>query len=157
MATPSAHRDPRPAASAADVAAVDALAAAFYALFDNRGGPSQSLDAPLHVFVRDAVIVRREAETTLSMTLEAFLAPRRRWLADGTLVDFHEAETDARTFIAGDIATRLSRYRKHGRRDGAPVDGEGVKSLQCVRTAEGWRIASVTWQDGAGLDWRCDR
>ena len=130
------------------VAAIDAVVAAFYALFDNRRGASPALDTPGCIFRDDAVIVRHDGASVSVMSLDAFLAPRREWLRDGTLVDFHEWETEARTFVAGDVATRLSRYRKSGRRGAVAVDGGGLKSLQLVHTAVGWRIASVLWQDG---------
>lgn len=143
-----------PAATAAEPAAIDAVVAAFYALFDNRVGLSPLLDAPHRLFTADARIVRRDGTASVSMSLDAFLAPRRRWLRDGTLAGFHEWETQARTSIAGGIATRLSRYRKRGLREGVAIEGEGAKSLQLVLTADGWRIASVLWEDGAEVRWQ---
>ncbi|WP_133501030.1 DUF4440 domain-containing protein [Cognatilysobacter terrigena] len=146
---------PRHDATASDeVVAIDALAAAFYALFDNRQGLSPLLDSPQALFLHDAVIVRRDGDVMTAMSLDAFLTPRRRWLSDGTLVDFHEFETQSRTFVADGIATRLSRYRKQGQRDDQRIDGEGAKSLHLVRTEAGWRIASVVWQDGDDVAWR---
>jgi hypothetical protein len=142
------------AAASVEVAAIDAVVAAFYSLFDNRDGLSPLLDAPQRLFVDDAMILRRDDSTIDAMPLDAFLAPRRRWLADGTLLDFCEWETHAHTAIAGGIATRRSRYRKRGLRHGVRIDGEGAKALQLVRTANGWRIASVLWEDGADLDWQ---
>ncbi|WP_133478434.1 DUF4440 domain-containing protein [Cognatilysobacter segetis] len=142
-----------PAATSSDVAAIDALVAAFYALFDNRDAPSPLLDAPHRVFLPGATVTRRDGDTASTLTLDAFLAPRRAWLADGTLTGFHEWETAERTHVAGGIATRRSRYRKRGRRDGVAIDGAGVKSLHLVRTGDGWRIAAVLWEDGDDLDW----
>ncbi|MGY3266146.1 hypothetical protein [Lysobacter sp. HA35] len=141
------------AAASDEVAAIDALIAAFYSLFDNRDGLSPLLRTPERVFLPDVTIVRRDADAISVMSLHDFIKPRRAWLADGTLVDFHEWETQSRTFVAGDIATRLSRYRKQGFRSGVAIDGEGAKSLQLVCTEAGWRIASVLWQDGGDLDW----
>lgn len=147
--------DAAPAAiGSASSAAIDAIVAAFYALFDNRQGLSPLIDAPQQLFLREATILRRDGDAIEVMSLDAFLAPRRRWLSDGTLVDFREWEVEARTTVAGGIATRTSRYRKRGLRDGVAFDGEGAKALQLVRTAQGWRIASVLWEDGAGLGWQ---
>ncbi|TZF84257.1 DUF4440 domain-containing protein [Cognatilysobacter lacus] len=140
-------------ASTDTVAAIDALVAAFYAMFDNRNGASPLLATPEHVFLPDALIVRRDGDRVACMHLDGFIGPRRAWLSDGTLSGFHEWETASRTAVAGDIATRLSAYRKQGLRDGTAFDGEGAKSLQLVRAPAGWRIASVLWQDG-GPDWR---
>jgi hypothetical protein len=151
---PDAAPHVMPAAVSPEAAAIDAVVAAFYALFDNRRGLSPLLDEPQHVFLDRALIVRRDGAALETMSLEAFLAPRRRWLADGMLADFHEWETQARTAIAGGLATRRSRYRKSGLRNGIAIDGEGTKALQLVLTPDGWRIASVLWEDGAGLDWQ---
>ena len=142
------------AAASSEVAAIAAVVAAFYSLFDNRDGLSPLLDTLHRVFIDGASIVRREGDAIEVTSLDAFLAPRRRWLADGTMVDFHEWEIHAATAIAGGIATRRSRYRKRGLKNGVPIDGEGAKALQLVRVAQGWRVASVLWEDGAGLDWQ---
>ena len=148
--TPQALEGVEGAAGSQEAAAIDAVVAAFYSMFDNRDGPSPLLAAPERVFLREARIVRRDGDDVLSMALEDFLAPRRRWLSDGTLAGFHEYETAASTSVAGGIAVRRSRYRKQGLRDGVSFDGDGAKALQLVRTAAGWRIASVLWDDGAG-------
>ena len=145
---PASRDDVRP-----DVVAIDAVVADFYALFDNRDGLSVLLDAPERVFAPGAVVTRRDGDALATMDVAAFLAPRRAGLADGTLRDFHEYETAARTSVAGGIATRRSCYRKQGLRDGLAIDGEGVKSLHLARTVDGWRITTVLWEDGAGLAW----
>ena len=49
--------------------------------------------------------------------------------------------------LFGNIAQRWCRYRKAGVLDGVAFEAEGWKSLQCVRTPQGWRIASVAWDD----------
>lgn len=134
-------------------AAIDAHVAAFFALFDNRAGRVPGFDDAAALFLPDAVIVRRDGDDVQAMSLEAFLAPRLRWLADGTLVDFHEWEMAASTSIADGIATRRSRYRKQGLQHGRAIDGEGAKAIQLVLTGSGWRIASIVWQDGDGVDW----
>lgn len=71
----------------------------------------------------------------------------RRLLTDGRLVDFSEWETSERTEIAGDIASRFSEYRKSGTLDGEPFDGGGTKTIQFVRTSQGWRISALAWYD----------
>jgi hypothetical protein len=52
-----------------------------------------------------------------------------------------------RTDIFGGIAQRFSLYEKSGVQLGRPFLTRGVKSLQFVRTAEGWKIAAVAWDD----------
>ena len=80
-------------------------------------------------------------------SVDEFIEPRERLLADGRLVEFWEWETSERTEIAGDIASRFGEYRKAGILDGEPFEGGGTKTIQFVRTPEGWRIAAFSWYD----------
>ncbi|GAA3118994.1 hypothetical protein GCM10020254_77530 [Streptomyces goshikiensis] len=65
----------------------------------------------------------------------------------GRMVEFSEWETSERTDIAGDIASRFGEYRKSGILDGEAFEGGGTKTIQFVRTPEGWRIAAFAWYD----------
>jgi hypothetical protein len=76
-----------------------------------------------------------------------FIEPRRAILTDGSLVDFCEQEVSEETNICGNIAHRLSRYAKAWVASGAAQTGGGTKSMQFVRTAAGWKIASLIWDD----------
>ena len=79
--------------------------------------------------------------------LALFIAPRRKLLEDGTLTEFGEWEVSERTEVLGQVAQRMSIYRKRGRLQGVPFDTHGVKSLQFVKTPAGWRIAALAWDD----------
>jgi len=131
-----------------DQAAIDAVIAAFYAAFDNRDGRAPATSALRGLFTPEARVVRVSAEGVASWDLEAFIAPREAMLGDGTLLDFHEWETDAATQVSGNIASRTSRYRKAGTLNGAPYVGEGRKFIQLARGADArWRITAVLWED----------
>ncbi len=130
-------------------AGVDEVVRAFFSLFDNRAGEAIQARQVARIFHPQASIAKRTGDRVEVMTLETFLAPRRKLLAEGRLVGFHEWEVDAETFGEGGIATRLGRYRKEGTLDGQPYRGEGRKSIQLVRTESGWRITAVLWEDDA--------
>lgn len=130
-----------------DEAAIDALVADFYAAFDNRGGRRCAADRLIDVFLPEAMIVRAGATGVETMTVETFIAPRARMLADGMLADFHEWETGASTQVLRGIASRHSTYAKSGWRNGAPYAGSGAKFIQLVRKQQGWRIAAIAWED----------
>ncbi|WP_205956273.1 hypothetical protein [Pseudoxanthomonas winnipegensis] len=132
---------------AQDHAEIDALIAAFYGAFDNRGGRAIPVEALRDMFVPEAIVTRAAGSGTDTMTVDSFIAPRARMLSDGTLTDFHEWETHARTQVLRDIACRHSTYEKRGLYQGAPYDGGGAKLFQLVRTLRGWRIASIAWED----------
>ncbi|WP_175408810.1 DUF4440 domain-containing protein [Streptomyces sp. TRM64462] len=127
-------------------AEIDAVTAEFFGSFDNRGGKAAGLERIRRLVIPGGVIVMTGPQFTV-YTVEEFIEPRRRLPADGRLVEFSEWETSERTEIAGDIASRFGEYRKSGILDGEPFEGGGTKTIQFVRTAEGWRIAAFAWYD----------
>ncbi|MEV8397975.1 nuclear transport factor 2 family protein [Streptomyces niveus] len=125
---------------------IDAVTAEFFGAFDNRGGKAADVARIRRLVLPDGVIVKTGPEFTV-YTVDEFIEPRERLLTDGRLVEFSEWETSARTEIAGDIASRFGDYRKSGILDGEPFEGGGTKTIQFVRTPEGWRIAAFAWYD----------
>ncbi|MFE9293774.1 nuclear transport factor 2 family protein [Streptomyces niveus] len=125
---------------------IDAVTAEFFGAFDNRGGKAADVARIRRLVLPDGVIVKTGPEFTV-YTVDEFVEPRERLLTDGRLVEFSEWETSARTEIAGDIASRFGAYRKSGILDGEPFEGGGTKTIQFVRTPEGWRIAAFAWYD----------
>lgn len=125
---------------------IDAVTAEFFGAFDNRGGKAADVARIRRLVLPEGVIVKTGPEFTV-YTVDEFIEPRERLLTDGRLVEFSEWETSARTEIAGDIASRFGAYRKSGILDGEPFEGGGTKTIQFVRTPEGWRIAAFAWYD----------
>ncbi|MGW8670652.1 DUF4440 domain-containing protein [Streptomyces niveus] len=125
---------------------IDVVTAEFFGAFDNRGGQAADVARIRRLVLPDGVIVKTGPEFTV-YTVDEFIEPRERLLTDGRLVEFSEWETSARTEIAGDIASRFGAYRKSGILDGEPFEGGGTKTIQFVRTPEGWRIAAFAWYD----------
>ncbi|MFD6826367.1 DUF4440 domain-containing protein [Streptomyces sp. NPDC060085] len=125
---------------------IDALTAEFFGAFDNRGGTAADVARIRRLVIPGGVIVKTGPEFT-AYTVDDFVEPRERLLADGRLTEFHEWETSERTDIAGDVAARFGEYRKAGVLDGEPFEGGGTKAIQFVRTPEGWRIAAFSWYD----------
>ncbi len=135
-----------------DDADIDALVARLYAAFRTRGGALPPVDTLREVFLPEAVIVKAVGPMPEVFDVTRFIETRRAILADGDLVDFDEWELDARSERHGHVVHRWSLYRKVGTKTGVAFDVRGVKSLQCVATPDGWRIASLTWDDArAGL------
>jgi len=127
---------------------IDALTRRFLAAFTNRGGIIPTLPALPHYFMLDATVrVADSLGTVVTTGVHGFIAPRAELLVRGRLVDFEEHETESRTEIRGAIAQRWLRYAKRGTLDGQPFEGGGTKSLQFVRTAREWKIASLMWTD----------
>ncbi|AYC41414.1 MULTISPECIES: nuclear transport factor 2 family protein [Streptomyces] len=127
---------------------IDAVTAEFFGAFDNRGGRTADVGRVRRLVLPEGVIVKTGPEYTV-YTVEGFIEPRLRLLTEGRLVEFSEWETSDRTDIVGDIASRVGTYRKSGILDGEPFDGGGTKTIQFVRTPQGWRIAALAWYDHA--------
>lgn len=136
-----------PALETADRRAIDALAAAFFAAFSNADGRRVDLSGLHLLCLPQARVVKAVGGHPESCDIAAFIAPREALLNDGRLRGFREHEVEARTDLFGNIAQRWCHYRKAGVLDGAAFEAEGWKSLQCVRTPQGWRIAAVAWDD----------
>ena len=128
-------------------AAIDTLVRAFFAVFDNRGGRRPRLGELHELCLPECVITKSEPSGLTVTGLEAFIAPRAELLSGGRLVDFFEEEVAGRTDLFGGVAQRISVYRKSGVLDGVAFSARGVKTLQFVRTADGWRISAVAWED----------
>lgn len=125
---------------------IDAVTAEFFGAFDNRGGKAADVGRIRRLVVPGGVIVMAGPDFTV-YTVEEFIRPRERLLAEGRLLEFAEWETSERTEIAGDIASRFGTYRKSGILDGEPLEGGGTKTIQFVRTPQGWRISAFAWHD----------
>ena len=126
---------------------IDELMRAFFGAFTNTGGRAPDVDVIRRVCLPQAMIIKNVGGETVIYDLDAFIEPRRALLTGGRLTEFTEWEVEERTEVAGTIAHRLSRYRKSGVLDGEPFTGSGHKTSQFIRTAGGWRISSLAWDD----------
>ena len=132
---------------AADSEAIDALAARMYAAFDNRDGSVPDLDGLREVFLPQCTICKTIPGQEQVQSLDEFIEQRRPLLTRGRLVDFSEWETDSRTSIFGNVASRESLYQKSGVLDGTPFRTRGAKQIQFVRLDGRWWISALAWDD----------
>jgi hypothetical protein len=130
-----------------DSTAIDALAARMYAAFDNRDGRVPDLDGLREVFLPGCTICRAIPGQEQVQSLDEFIQQRRPLLIEGRLVDFAEWETDSRTSIFGNVASRESLYEKSGVLDGIAFHTRGAKQMQFVRLDGRWWIGALAWDD----------
>lgn len=130
-----------------DVGQILALVRCFFTAFTSGDGTSARLAALRAAMLADAVIVRTCGQLPAVYDVESFIAPRQTLLTDGSLVDFSERATTGRVDVFGDIAHWFGRYTKDGLFHGQPYPGGGMKSMQFVRTGDGWRISAAAWDD----------
>ncbi|MFO1392272.1 MAG: hypothetical protein U1F09_00730 [Steroidobacteraceae bacterium] len=130
-----------------DRQAIDALVRAFFAVFDNRDGRRPRLGALHELCLPECVIVKAGPDGPAIYGLDAFIAPRAALLTSGELTDFFEEEVEGRTDLFGGVAQRFCVYRKGGVLNGKAFSARGMKTLQFVRTQDGWRISAFAWED----------
>lgn len=129
-----------------DEAAIGELVATFFAAFTSGPGCDERMDALRAAFLPQAVIVKTCGAPAV-YDVDSFLEPRRALLTSGALTGFREWPEPGTTQVSGDIAHHFGPYAKEGVQDGVRFTGRGVKSLQFVRTADGWRISAAAWDD----------
>jgi hypothetical protein len=137
----------RSGASDTDVEEVLAVVRTFFAAFTSGDGVGARLDALRAVLLPEAVVVRTCGLEPTAYDVESFIAPRRTLLTDGTLTGFSEHAVQGRVDVFGDVAHWFGSYEKDGLLDGQPCPGAGMKSVQLVRTADGWRVSAAAWDD----------
>lgn len=142
--------DDRPAGASRrhdDLAEIAEVIDRFFAAFRSGADAAARLDGLRGLFLPGARIVRAGGEQWQAYDVEGFIAPRAALLSGGSLVDFAEWPVAGRVEVFGDVAHWFGSYAKRGVLDGAPSDGAGMKSLQLVRTGQGWRISAAAWDD----------
>ncbi len=113
--------------------------------FSDGGTPSYETLADL--FTAEGRLIRTGTAAPDNRRVDDFVAERRRVLAAGQIVSFHEAEISGNTEVFGSVAHRLSTYLKTGVGPDGPFAARGVISTQFVREPDGWRISSMAWDD----------
>ena len=121
----------------------------FFAAFTSGPGVEDRMTALRDMMLPEAVIISSSENGLAVNDVDTFITPRQKMLTDGTLVDFHEEAQSGRLEVFGGIAHWFGRYSKGGVLGGAQFEGGGMKSMQLVRTAAGWRISAAAWEDDA--------
>lgn len=130
-----------------DKSGIDRVTAAFYDAFTNRDGVAPNVDSLYDLFLPQAIVTKNTGTIPEVYDPAGFVEPRRALLTSGELLEFCEEEVFERTEILGNVAQRFSLYVKSWRAQDRTHEGRGVKTLQFVRTPEGWKIASLAWDD----------
>lgn len=150
---PTERRDSLPEVEAStarvrnDKAQIDDIARRFFAGFTNKAGTLPAVGELARLFLSGAIVVKAVGAHPEIMDVRQFIAPREALLTDGRLVEFEELEVHEHTEVHGNVAQRWSTYRKSGILNGEPFEGAGQKSLQLVKTADGWKISALAWDD----------
>lgn len=131
----------------ADRLAIEAIVARFLQAFSQPSAGPVDL-APLRALcLPQVVIVKCCGEDRQIYDLEAFIAPREALLNSGAITGFHEYPVSGSTELFGQIAQHFCRYEKSWQQDGRTHRGRGMKTVQLVKMAQGWKISALAWDD----------
>jgi len=129
-----------------DLTAIAQLLGRFLRTVSFKEGQSPAYGDLRELFAPGARLIRNSGPTPEVSTVEEFIEARQRAVA-GELRSFDETELAEATELFGNVAHRFSIYAKRGVTNGDAIDVRGAISTQFIRTAEGWRISSMAWDD----------
>ncbi len=128
------------------LAQIDESMKIFFSLFDNRT-KVPDLEPIYDLFIPEGRIMKCVSTEPEVYSVNEFAESRREILSGGQLRDFYEEELFSKTDIFGNIAQRISIYRKEGNMSGTHFSAYGIKTIQFVNTAGSYKIISAIWDD----------
>ncbi|HZP15927.1 MAG TPA: DUF4440 domain-containing protein [Nocardioides sp.] len=130
-----------------DETAITSVVGQFFSAFVSGADAARHVSVLRTILLPDAIVVNAAGSEPVVLTVDSFIEPRIELLSHGGLVDFREWMTSARIELFGDIAQVWCTYEKSWSADDGAHHGRGSKAIHLVRTAAGWRISSVAWDD----------
>lgn len=131
----------------ADKFNIDQLTKSFFNIFTNSNKQQPNWSLIHTICLPETIIIKKSSNEEEVYNLNTFIEPRKKILSDGTLTEFEEYEIFEETRIIGNIAQRFSKFQKNGYFNKTHFKEQGNKLFQYVKTNNGWKISSVTWED----------
>ena len=119
----------------------------FFDVFTTSDNRSPNVQKIRELFLPEGILINNTSEEPLVYTIESFIKPRERMLTNGTLNNFKEKELSHTTAIYGNLAQRMSIYKKSGELHGELFQEEGIKLMQFIKMNDKWFFSSVCWSD----------
>lgn len=126
---------------------IDHLAAAFFRAVSFEEGALPPYENLHDLFIEAGLLIRLSSSVPEVDNVAAFIQPRMAMVLAGELTRFREWEISATTQVFGNVAHRYSAYGKAGVMRGVAFQARGMISTQFARTAAGWRITAMAWDD----------
>ncbi|MCG8329717.1 MAG: GNAT family N-acetyltransferase [Chitinophagales bacterium] len=123
------------------------LTQSFFDIFTNKDGQIPDWNRIYEICIPESMIIKKDGTIQEVYDLDSFIRPRRTILSDGTLKEFEEEEVKQETKVIGNIAQRVSLYRKTGIFNGKQFEQYGNKLFQFLKVDGQWKISSVIWED----------
>jgi len=128
-------------------AELDRLAADFFRAVSFEEGATPLYEHIHDLFIEAGLLVKNTASTPEICSVDKFIESRQAAVRAGALTCFTEVELCETTEIFGNVAHRFYSYAKSGTLNGVAFDARGMISTQFVRTANGWKISAMAWDD----------
>ncbi|MDW3209591.1 MAG: hypothetical protein R8N23_06985 [Reichenbachiella sp.] len=126
---------------------IDRIIKEFFDLFTTKDDCKPKLDHIYELCIPQTTIIKNVDGLTEIYDLKTFIAPRKKLLSDGSLIDFSEYEIQERTDIFGNIAQRFCIYEKTGTLNDKTFIIQGLKTFQFIKMKGEWKISSMAWDD----------
>ena len=130
-----------------DTAAMAKVLADFLAAVSFPEGTRPDYPAVRGLFCKGAQLIKNSGDLPEISTVDEFILPRQRQVDSGELTSFEEVEVAHITEVFGNVGHRFSTYRKRGTSNGVAFEARGMICTQFIRTASGWKISSMAWDD----------
>lgn len=118
----------------------------FFSTFTNKG-KSPCIELLENLCIERVIISKNTNGQTEIYDLHSFIQPRLTILTNGTLLDFEEKELTETTIVKGNIAQRISEYKKEGNLNNVRFYETGTKMFQFLKINGHWKISSLIWND----------
>ncbi|MHC4446484.1 MAG: hypothetical protein ACYSXF_01575 [Planctomycetota bacterium] len=129
-----------------DVASIDAIIAAYYAVISGPIGQARDWDRFRSLFITEARLVTARASgdriTPLMLTPAQFVQLNQKYFERG---GYFESEAHRRADAFGCIAHVFSTYESRRKSESAKPYSRGINSIQLLNTGDRWWIVSITW------------
>jgi hypothetical protein len=126
---------------------LDRLTTEFFQAVSFEGGERPAYDNLYTLFIETGLLIKNSSATPEISSVRQFIEPRQAMVASGELTRFREVELSEVTEVFGNVAHRFSAYAKSGTMKSAPFEARGMISTQFIKTAAGWRMSAMAWDD----------
>jgi len=128
-------------------AELDRLMHGFFHAVSFEDGTIPPYESIYDLFIESGLVIKNTSSTPEISTVSQFIEPRLAAVRSGDLTRFNEVELCETTEIFGNVAHRFNSYAKSGSMKGVPFTARGMISTQFVKTAAGWKISAMAWDD----------
>ena len=126
---------------------LDGLTTAFFRAVSFEEGATPRYEDIHRLFIEPGLLIKNTASMPEISTVAQFIEPRIAAVRAGQLTRFSECELREITQIFGNVAHRFNSYAKSGTLNGTSFTGRGMISTQFIKTAGGWKISAMAWDD----------